>query len=375
VKYRYEGNIFSGEKRMELLVVPRLAVTLTPDIAILPAGQGPSAARPRGRELRVTVINGGKGAAEGDVALEVPAGWTAAPASAKVSLAREDESAPIRFIVTPPRGAKPGSYSIKAAATSGAERFTNGYQAVEYPHTRRRHLIRAAEATLKIVDVSIAPGLDVGYVMGVGDQVPLAIEQLGARVTLIDPDTLAFGDLSAFDVIVTGVRAYERRPDLRANNHRLIEYSQRGGTVIVQYNKFEFNEAQYGPYPAKVSLSRVTDENSPVQVLAPEDPVMRWPNRIDDATWQGWVQERGLYFLGEKDARYVDLVQLEDPFEYNKGPKRGALVEAQVGKGRWMYVGLGLWRQLPAGTEGAYRLLANLLSAGKAPKTAAPARR
>jgi hypothetical protein len=171
------------------------------------------------------------------------------------------------------------------------------------------------------------------------------------------------------------VRAFERRADLRASNHRLLDYAQKGGTVIVQYSKFEFNEAQYGPFPAKVSSNRVTDERAPVQVLVPDHPVMRWPNRIGDAAWQGWVQERGLYFLGEKDAKYVDLVQLEDPFPFNKGPKRGALVEARVGKGRWMYLGLGLWRQLPAGTEGAYQLLANLLSVGKAPRVAAPARK
>jgi hypothetical protein len=309
------------------------------------------------------------------VALEVPAGWTVAPPSAKVALAREDEASPVRFTVTPPRGTKPGTYSVKAVVTSGGDRFANGYQVVEYPHTRRRHLLHTAEATLKVIDVTIAPRLSIGYVMGVGDQVPPAIEQLGARVTLIDADGLAFGDLSRFDAIVTGVRAYERRSDLRANNHRLLDYAQKGGTVIVQYNKFEFNEAQYGPFPAKVSSNRVTDERAPVQVLVPDHPAMRWPNRIGDVAWQGWVQERGLYFLGEKDAKYVDLVQLEDPFPYNKGPKRGALVDAQVGRGRWMYVGLGLWRQLPAGTEGAYQLLANLLSLGKAPRTTAPARK
>jgi hypothetical protein len=120
-----------------------------------------------------------------------------------------------------------------------------------------------------------------------------------------------------------------------------------------------------------VSAGRITDERAPVQVLAADHPVFQWPNTIGEDTWQNWVQERGLYFLGEKDARYVDLVQIEDPFEFNAGPKRGALVVAQVGKGRWMYLGLGLWRQLPAGTEGAYRLLANLLSVGKAPKTPA----
>ena len=204
--------------------------------------------------------------------------------------------------------------------------------------------------------------MTIGYVMGVGDQVPQAIAQLGAKVELVDREALAFGDLSRYDAIVTGVRAYERRDDLRAHNHRLLEYVEQGGTLIVQYNKFEFNQAQYGPYPAKVGSNRVTDERSPVEVLVPESPVFTTPNRIGPGTWQGWVQERGLYFLGERDPRYVDLVRLEDEFPYNAGPKTGALVEARYGKGHWVYVGLGLWRQLPAGTPGAYALLANLLS-------------
>jgi len=166
---------------------------------------------------------------------------------------------------------------------------------------------------------------------------------------------------------VTGVRAYERRDDLRANNTRLLDYVRGGGTAIVQYNKFEFNEAQYGPYPAKVSQARITDESSPVKILGADDPLLTFPNRIGDAAWKGWVQDRGLYFLGERDPRYRDLVQLEDPFPYNSGPKTGALVETTYGKGRWVYVGLALWRQLPAGVDGAYQLLANLISLGKAP--------
>ena len=195
------------------------------------------------------------------------------------------------------------------------------------------------------------------------------------KLELIDAEQLAWGDLSRYDVIVTGVRAYERREDLRAHNDRLLEYARRGGIVIVQYNKFEFNQAQYAPYPAQVSSNRISDENTPVTVLVPDHPVFRFPNRIGEAAWKGWVQERGLYFLGEKDPRYVDLVELTDPFENNSGAKRGALVEARVGKGRWIYVGLGLWRQLPAGTDGAYQILANLLSLGKAPASIAPVTR
>ncbi len=355
LEYRYEGNIFGGEKRMDLEVVPRLAVTLTPDVALIPL-------QSRARDLTVTVINSGKGAAKGEARIVAPAGWMVMPASAALNFAREDEAQALRFTVSAPAGVKTGAYTVRAVASLDGAEYDKGYQVVEYPHIRRRHLIHEAQATLKVLDVKVAPRLTVGYIMGVGDQVPSAIEQLGARVVMLGPDDLASGDLSRFDAIVTGVRAYERRADLRAHNQRLIEYAREGGAVIVQYNKFEFNDAQYGPYPARVSSNRVTDEDSKVTVLVPDHPVFNRPNKIGGAEWAGWVQERGLYFLGERDPQYTDLVELQDPFEYNKGPKRGALVEARVGNGRWIYLGLGLWRQLPAGTPGAYALMANLVS-------------
>jgi hypothetical protein len=374
VEYRYEGNIFSGEKRTELLVVPRFSVSVTPDIAIVPSAAAPTAAATGAaptlpdRELRVVVVNGNKGAATGEVSLVVPGGWTATPAVAPVDFSREDAAETVRFRVKPAPGAKPGQYEVRAVVRAGSESFDQGYQVIEYPHIRRYHLVLPARSRIKLIDVKVAPGLKVGYVMGVGDQVPPAIAQLGARVDLLDADALSWGDLGQYDAIVTGVRAYERRADLRANNRRLLDYAAKGGTLIVQYNKMEFNEAQYGPYPARVSSNRVTDETAPVEVLVPANPIFTFPNAIGAATWKDWVQERGLYFLGEKDARYVDLVQLQDPFPANSGMKKGALVEATVGKGRWIYVGLGLWRQLPAGTDGAYQLLANLISAGKAPR-------
>jgi len=362
LEYRYEGNIFSGEKRMELHVVPEWSVRVAPDIAIVPT----TASAPR--EIRVTVVKGARGAAPASVRLAAPDGWRVTPAVDEVKLAREDEARTLRFMVTPPPNTPPGKYRVRAVAASGGREFATGYQTVEYPHIQRRHLVAAAETTLKIIDVKIAPGLRVGYVMGVGDQVPSAIAQLGAAVEFLDADALAWGDLSRYHAIVTGVRAYERRPDLRATNDRLLEYVARGGTAIVQYNKFEFNEAQYGPYPAKVGSGRISDETAPVKVLVPGHPVFTTPNPIGPAVWSGWVQERGLYFLGDRDPRYVDLVEMEDPFPFNRGVKRGALVEARVGEGRWIYVGLGLWRQLPAGTDGAYQLLANLLSLGAGPR-------
>ena len=161
-----------------------------------------------------------------------------------------------------------------------------------------------------MLDVKTAPNLTVGYVMGTGDQVASFIEQLGAKVEMIGAEGLAWGDLSRYNTIVLGVRAYERRDDLRANNSRLLEYVQNGGTLIVQYNRAMINDA-YGPYPAKVSNDRITDEHAPVQILEPAHPVFTTPNKITDAAWTGWVQERGLNFLGEKDSRYRDLVQLD----------------------------------------------------------------
>ena len=362
VEHRYASDIFAGEKRMELHVAPRLAVSMTPEITVLPAGGGDP------REVRVTVTNIATGAAAGEVALDLPPGWRAQPERAPVQLSREDESRTVRFTVSAdPSGAVAGrEHRVRALVEHGGRVFDRGFQVVEYAHTARRHVGRPAAGTFKVIDVSIAPDLLVGYIVGVGDAVPQAIAQLGVRLELIDPDTLAWGDLDRFDVIVTGVRAYERRADLRASNDRLLEYVERGGVAVVQYNKFEFNQAQYGPLPAQVSRNRVTDERAPVRVLAQDHPAFGWPNPIGAPAWNGWVQERGLYFLGEKDPAYVDLVELEDSFEWNPGVKRGALVELQHGRGRWLYVGLGLWRQLPAGTPGAYQLLANLLSLGAA---------
>jgi LmbE family N-acetylglucosaminyl deacetylase len=409
VQYRYEGDIFGGEKRSDLLVVPALSVRVSPEVAIVPAASlraapavtappapparlsssrrgGPPAILPAvttpvasaSREIRVTVVNGSPAATEGVVTLDMPKGWTATPAQQPVAFSRPDESQTVRFAVTPAPATAAGAYHVRAVVTSAGRTFDRGYQVIEYPHIRRQHIYDTADTTLKVIDVKTAPNLSVGYIMGVGDQVPPAIEQLGAKVELVNAEDLAWGNLSRFDTIVTGVRAYERRSDLRANNSRLLEYVRNGGTLVVQYNKFEFNQAQYGPYAAKVSNDRVTDEHAPVTMLAAADPVLSAPNKISDAAWNGWVQERGLYFLAaDHDPRYQELLQMEDPFPFNKGPKRGALVEASYGKGRWVYVGLGLWRELPAGVDGAYQLLANLISLGRTtavkPSAAAPA--
>jgi LmbE family N-acetylglucosaminyl deacetylase len=411
VEHRYGGDIFSGEKRTELLVVPALSVRVSPQTAIVPAsairstpaqtpaqaagrgrtttaaGRGAGAGSGRGtgsargsvtrppadaptadREIRVTVVNDTPAPAESVVKLDVPQGWIVTPTAQPVTFTRPDEAQTVRFNVTPGPKTDSGEYHVKAIATMNGQTFDRGFQVIEYPHIRRYHIYDSSDTKLKVIDVRTESNLTIGYVMGVGDQVPPAIEQLGAKVQMITADDLAWGDLSKYDAIVTGVRAYERRDDLRANNSRLLDYVFKGGTVIVQYNKFEFNEAQYGPYPAQVSSNRITDENAAPKVLASSDPILTRPNEIGEAAWKNWVQERGLYFLADdKDSRYRDLLQFDDNFTYNKGPRNGSLVEAQYGRGRWVYVALGLWRQLPAGTDGAYQLLANLISLGKAP--------
>jgi hypothetical protein len=365
VQFRYVKDAFTGDKRMELNVVPTFSVSLTPTLAVVPSAAG----RMAERDVFVSVTNGTKGKAQATVALELPAGWTASPSSAPLAFDHEDESLTARFQVTAPAQAKTGEYTLRAVVTSPAapgRRFAEGYHEIEYPHVERRQDIKPAEIALKVIDVRTVTNLNVGFIVGAGDSVPAAIEQLGAHLDYVGTDELAWGDLSKHDVIVTGVRAYEKRADLRAYNRRLLDFVERGGTLIVQYNKTGFNSVDFAPLPAKVSGNRITDESAPVKILAPNDAVFHFPNEIGAAAWANWVQERGLYFLGEKDAKYADLIAMTDPFKDNPGEKLGALVEARVGKGRWLYVGLGLWRQLPAGTDGAYQLLANLLALPKA---------
>ncbi len=364
VEFRYEGPQLEGEKRIELTVVPALALRVSPSIAIVPAGRGQTAAV--NREIRVTVANHAKGATNGQVRLDAPSGWTVTPQAQPVNFTREDESQTVRFTLRPAAKTPLAQYLVKAIAAAGTQNFESGFQIVEYPHIRRRQLELPAMVAVKVMDVRLAPSLTIGYVMGTGDEIPAALRGLGATVQLLDADDLAWGDLGQYDAIFIGVRAYDSRDDLRANNKRVLDYASAGGTVVVQYNRGSM-WTQYAPFPARFSNTRVTDEHGEVQMLTGDDPLFHYPNEIGDAAWRNWVQERGTYFIVPDDKRYADLIQIHEPFEHNVGWKRGALVTANVGKGRWIFVGLGLWRQVAAGTDGAFQLLANLASRGKVP--------
>jgi len=262
------------------------------------------------------------------------------------------------------------------AVRDGRE-YRETVQAVDYDHVERRQLLWPAATRVLAIDVRTRPGTAVGYVMGSGDALAEAIRQLGVPLALLAADDLLFGDLSRFTTIVTGIRAYETRPDLRSAHGRLLRWVEAGGHLVVQYNRAAFNRlapeapaspadvpSPYVPFPAAVTAERISDEAAPMRVLAPSHPLLTAPNRIGPADWEGWVQERGIQLLAARDPRYTELLAATDPFPYNPGEKQGLLVEAKVGKGTWTYVGLALFRQVPAGVPGAWRLLANLVRPG-----------
>ena len=214
------------------------------------------------------------------------------------------------------------------------------------------------------VDLRVDPGLIVGYVMGVGDEVPAAIGQLGASVQLLSESDLASGDLARFDTIVTGTRAYAVRADLRAHNVRLLDYVKAGGNLVVLYNTPEFTPETLAPYPAALpqDAEEVCEERAPVEILAPDDPLLSHPNRIGVTDFEGWIEQRGSKFFASWDPRYAALLSTHDR---GQPPQRGGMLHARVEQGHYTYMAYALHRQLPAGVPGAYRLLANLISLGR----------
>jgi hypothetical protein len=218
-----------------------------------------------------------------------------------------------------------------------------------------------------VVEVKVPQGLEIGYVMGAGDDIPVVLRQLGLDVTLLAADDIEHGDLTRFGTIVLGIRAYDTRDDVKKYNQRLLEYAQNGGTLLVQYNTSpsEFNAGHYTPFPAQLSRERVTVEQAPVTILDPQSPVFHYPNQITARDFDGWVQERGLYFMDQWNPHFTPLLACNDPGE---SPQKGGLLLAQYGKGYYLYTGYAFFRQLPFGVPGAIRLYVNLLSVGHEPK-------
>ena len=349
------GGIFEP-----LVVTPAIGVRVEPEARILPLD---------GSALPVRVTVHAQRAADGKIDLKLPAGWRSEPAEAQFHLAAAGDTEPILFSVTPaahpdenlaPGGTGAGAYSIDAVAHSGGRTYETGWQSVGYAGLRPYNLYRTAALNTRKIDVKLASGLLIGYVMGPGDLVPEAIEGMGVTAHLLSAADLTSGDLSAWNVIVIGIRAYATRPELTGAQPRLDDFVRNGGTMVVEYQSATF------PAPLPLAIGRfperVVDETAPVKLLDEANPLLNVPNKITTADFDGWVEERGHSFLESWDPGYTALTETADA---GQDPQRGGLVVAHPGKGTYIYVSYALYRQLPELVPGAYRLLANLLSAGR----------
>ena len=337
-----------------LIVAPAISVSVSPAAGVVPLTE---------KTLMMTahVKSNVKGVAAGTVKLELPNGWTASPEQGEFSLAKDGDSVDVPFVVTPEK-MEEKAYTMTAVATYAGREYREGYKTVGYAGLLPTNLYRSATYKARGADVKVAPGLKVGYLPGTGDEVQASLENLGVHATTLTMGDVAGGKLAGYDVVVLGVRAYAAHPGLAAANGQLLNYAKNGGVVIVQYNSGIFD---YGPYPSSLgSNERVVDETAPVKLLMPESPLLNWPNKITERDFDGWVEERGHGFMGSWDSQYKALLETHDP---GQDPQRGGLLVAKTSKGAYVYVAFALYRELPEGVPGAYRLFANLLSLGKAP--------
>ena len=337
-----------------LVVTPAIGVRVDPEARILPLD---------GSALPVRVTIHAQAAAEGKVELDLPPGWGSEPVSAPFHLASAGDTEPIVFQVTPngSLAATPGAaFTIQATAHAAGKVYNSGWQSVGYPGLRPYNLYKAAQLKTRKVDVKLAEGLRVGYIMGSGDLVPEAIEALGVKPHILNEKEIVSDDFSTWNILVIGIRAYSVHPELTLAQPRFDQFVRHGGTLIVQYQSANFP----APFPLSMSRApeRVVDETAPVKLLDPANPLLVWPNAITEADFDGWVEERGHSFLDSWDLAYTALTETADP---GQDPQRGGLLFAHIGKGIYVYAAYALYRQLPELVPGAYRILANLLSAGQ----------
>jgi LmbE family N-acetylglucosaminyl deacetylase len=355
---RREAQLPYGYALRELAIVPALAVSVSPRRAIVPQASASKSVR-----LQVELTNNAPSGSKGELTLKLPPGWQSEPAAIPFAFARPGEKSRHQFTVAVP-AIENREYRIDAVATSEGRAYQEGYDVIEHRDLETRYLYHEAASRVRGVDVKIAPGLKVGYVMGVGDDVPAAITQLGAQVQLLDAQDLAAADLKPFDAIMTGTRAYAVRDDLRIYNQRLLDYVKNGGNLIVLYNTpAEFDPHQFAPFPGQLprNAEEVSEEDSPVRILASTRPELTTPNAITNADFDGWVEQRGSKFFSEWDNAYTPMIETHDQ---GQPPQRGGWLTARYGQGHYSYFAYAFHRQLPYGVPGAYRLLANLLSLG-----------
>ena len=353
-----EHDVHAEAWSMPLAVVPSFSVQTAPTTQVIPAGPDPSS------ELSV-VVRANSDRAAVNVRPQAPNGWKLEPPNAVIQFNKTGEHAS-EFKVLPD-GAAEGRYVVRAVAAADAQDFSQGYSLVTRPDIGGFFYYQPAIQRAAVVNVKVPASLKVGYIMGAGDDIPTVLGQLGLDVTLLTPEDVERGDLQRFGTIILGIRAYDTRDDVKKNNQRLLDFVRNGGTLMVQYNTDPggFNGGNYLPYPAELSRARVSVEEAPVTILDPKSAVFRFPNTIGQNDFNGWVQERGLYFMDKWDDHYTALLACDDPGE---SPQKGGLLIAPYGKGFYIYNAYAFFRQLPFGVPGAIRLYVNLLSVGHEPK-------
>jgi LmbE family N-acetylglucosaminyl deacetylase len=351
------------ERRAQLSVTPSLSVALDPGQQVLRLNDGGKTG------VTVDVTSNLTGVPTGKLNLEAPSGWRANPEASDVTLPKRGDKQNFSFNVLPVKRIEERA-EIHAVADAAGKKYSESYTLVTRQDLGSFYYFEPAVQHVSIVDVKIPENLKAGYIMGAGDDIPNVLKQIGMNVTLIPAEKLATENLAQYGTIVLGVRAYDTQKDLVANNKKLIDFVSDGGTLIVQNNNSvgDFNSGHFTPYPADLSRARVSVEEAPVTVLDPQNSVFHYPNEISQKDFDGWVQERGLYFMDHWDDHFKPLLSCHDPGEPDQ---KGGMIEAKYGKGTYIYTGYAFFRQLPAGVPGAIRLFVNLVSAGHGGSTSA----
>jgi LmbE family N-acetylglucosaminyl deacetylase len=353
VKYK---DVDGSVAQRPLAVVPQFSVALEPGEQIVPVSDG------KEFTVKIGISSRADGAPDGTLRLELPEGWKSEPRELPVRLPKSPKGDDKKDFVFKlfPSSLKEGRTEVRAVLEAGGKKYAEGYTLVTREDLGAAYYYQPAMQHVSVVDVNVPNNLKVGYIMGAGDEIPTVLQQIGMDVTLIPADKLSSEDLGKYQTIVLGIRAYDTQKDVAANNKRLLDFVQAGGRLVVQYNAAaaDFNNGKFGPYPATLSRARVSVEEAPVKILDPANPIFHTPNEITQKDFEGWVQERGLYFMSQWDSNFAPLLESHDPGE---GEQKGGLLIARYGKGTYIYTGYAFFRQLPAGVPGAVRLFVNLI--------------
>lgn len=351
LKHHYTDNV-KGEVYEPFEITPPVFANFDQDVYVFAEAQP--------KEVAV-VLHAGRDSLAGKLSLCTPQGWQVEPASYEVLLPRKGEEQRFVFQVTPPDTQSVGK--ISPMVEVDGQTWTRKVVFIDYDHIPKQTVVLPSEARVAHIDIRKA-GERIAYIMGAGDKVPESLRQIGYQVDLIEVDDIAAERLAEYDAVVIGVRACNTHEKLRFKLPELWTYARNGGTVVMQYQTtwgLKVPMDEIAPYPLKLSRERVTVEEAPVTFLAPDHPVLHYPNEITQADFEGWVQERGLYFASEWDEAYTPILAANDPGE---PPRKGGLLVAPLGKGWFVYTGYSWFRELPAGVPGAYRLFANIISLG-----------